>query len=1072
MRYGRRVHDDRELAERRIARELWERVLPLVHTERLSLQVEAGPTPDEMSPFAVGDEWGAPWGSTWFRLAGVAPTAWLQRGRATRIEAVIDLGFDRSPAGFQAEGLVVERRDDGSVRPLQGIHPRRTNFVIEEAAAPIELLVEAASNPTFPQFAPSQQGLPETASTDPIYRFRTADLVLVDVETEALVHDLDVLDATMRSLTLDDPRRAKLRHSIISALDAVPDVAAARQLLAAHLEPSEGGERRHRIIATGHAHIDTAWLWPIRETVRKCTRTFSSAVALMDDDPSYRFTCSQAQQYAWIEERHPELFERIREKVAGGQWLPVGGMWVEADMNLPSGESLARQIVYGQRYFTEKLGAPSREVWIPDVFGYPAGLPQLFRAGGMDRFITQKLSWNKQNRFPHHTFRWEGLDGSQVLTHFPPVDTYNAEITPGEIAHSIRSFKEHAWSDVSLMPFGHGDGGGGPTREMLERAHRVAAIDPNMSLEIGSTDDFFSAVEREAVRGADVPVWRGELYFEMHRGTLTSQIRTKLGNRKCERLLFEAELWEATLGERRDLVGLEARPIAEIWPDVLTQQFHDILPGSSIAWVHRDAELVFLGAALELTNRIGTTLAPLSPAPVTVHNAAGVEFSGVWIHDAGFPAVDPDLWGEHGLLPGLPTPLPDLLASSLHQRVGRSEFAVAIDVPAFGNAALEPREVNDRVVVTDCSMTNGQLAVRWNKHGDLTSIIDIASQRELIPQGERAAVLELGRDQPVEYDAWDLESWTREQSRAVGGGVVTIEADGPLVGRVHVTRGFGPSLVVTTYELRAESRQLDIDLHIDWHHDEHLLSMAFPFDVRADTAACDVQFGVTHRPTHPSSPWDAAKFEVCAHRYVSLAEPSFGVAVLNDARYGHAIFDGAIRVSLARAAKYPDPDADHGHHRVKLAVRPHDGDLADVRAAAELLNRPLDLTVIDNTVIGDGDVGGRADGFAEPQQPVITIVGTDGGPALGVEVDAIKLADDAPDEGGGDLILRLHEAVGDRTRITVRGRHRIGAAWSCDLMEARQRAYEVGDGVVSLALRPFEIVTLRLTQVNDWDGRG
>ena len=234
--------------------------------------------------------------------------------------------------------------------------------------------------------------------------------------------------------------------------------------------------------------------------------------------------------------------------------------------------------------------------------------------------------------------------------------------------------------------------------------------------------------------------------------------------------------------------------------------------------------------------------------------------------------------------------------------------------------------------------------------------------------------------------------------------IVTIEADGPLIGRVHVTRGFGPSLVVTTYELRAESRQLDIDLHIDWHHDEHLLSMAFPFDVRADTAACDVQFGVTHRPTHPSSPWDAAKFEVCAHRYVSLAEPSFGVAVLNDGRYGHAIFDGAIRVSLARAAKYPDPDADHGHHRVRLAVRPHDGDLGDVRAAAELLNRPLDLTVVSGIETTD-----------DPE-PIITIVALDGMPALGVEVDAIKLADD----DSGDLIVRLHEAVGDRTRIVLR----------------------------------------------------
>jgi len=365
-------------------------------------------------------------------------------------------------------------------------------------------------------------------------------------------------------------------------------------------------------------------------------------------------------------------------------------------------------------------------------------------------------------------------------------------------------------------------------------------------------------------------------------------------------------------------------------------------------------------------------------------------------------------------------------------------------------------------VVTDCSMTNGQLAVRWNKHGDITSIIDLSSQRELVPAGERAASLELGRDQPVEYDAWDLESWTRERSRPVGRGVVTIEADGPLVGRVCVTRSFGPSCVVTRYELRAESRQLGIDLEIDWRHDERLLSMAFPLDVRADTAACDVQFGVAHRPTHPSSPWDAAKFEVCAHRYVSVAEPSFGVAILNDGRYGHAIFGGAIRVSLARAAKYPDPDADHGHHRLHLAVRPHDGDLRQVRAAAELLNRPL--------VLSPSAPGGASEP-PEAVTPIISIVGADGEAALGVEVDAIKLADDAPDAGGGDLIVRLHEAVGDRTRITLRTPHRIGSAWSCDLMENPQSGHEVGDGVLSLTLRPFELVTLRLRRTGDWDGR-
>lgn len=537
------MHDDRELIEKRIARELWERVLPLVHADRRPLDVAAGPSPDDLAPFAVGSSWGPPWGTTWFRLAGDVPDAWrtVAGGADRRIEVICDLGFTLDPPGFQAEGLVV---DATSHRPLHGIHPRRMHHLVAAsgagAPATVDVLVEAASNPSFPQFTPSAQGDPATASSDPGYVFRRAEVVLVDERAEALAHDLDVIDGAMRALPLDDPHRHRLRAGIVAALDALPDVDRARSRLAGLLEPGSGVVGRHRMIATGHAHIDTAWLWPLRETVRKCARTFASAVELMDIEPRFRFSCSQAQQYAWIEEHHPELFADIVERVERGQWIPVGGMWVEADMNLPSGESLARQIVFGQRYFEERFGGRCTEVWIPDVFGYPAGLPQLFAAGGMTRFVTQKLSWNKQNRFPHHTFEWEGLDGTRVLTHFPPVDTYDAEITPIDIAHANRRFLEHGWSAVSLMPFGHGDGGGGPTREMLARATRLAmplaggALDA--TVELGSPSDVFDAIDAEICAGADVPVWRGELYFETHRGTLTSQLETKLGNRRCEEI--------------------------------------------------------------------------------------------------------------------------------------------------------------------------------------------------------------------------------------------------------------------------------------------------------------------------------------------------------------------------------------------------------------------------------------------------------------------------------------------------------------------------------------------------------
>jgi alpha-mannosidase len=1005
------MHDDRELVEERITRELAERVVPLVHPRRRAFHVEAGPTPERLAPFSVGRRWGPPWTTTWFRFTGSVPADWSGQ----RVEALIDLGFRADSPGFQCEGLV----RDAKGRPVQGIHPRRQAVAVPGEPGPVELVVEAAANPLFPQFHPSPLGSPATAGAEPLYRLERAELVVVDADAEALLHDLDVLDATMRTLALDDPRRARVRVAIVRALDVLagppggcddPAVAARAAVADVLAVPARSGT--HHVIATGHAHIDTAWLWPLAETVRKCTRTFASAVALMDDAPDYRFSCSQAQQYAWIAAREPELFARIADKVAEGQWIPVGGMWVEPDMNLPAGESIARQIVFGQRFFEQQFGVRCREVWIPDVFGYPAGLPQVFVAGGMDRFVTQKLSWNRQNRFPHSTFWWEGIDGTRVLTHFPPVDTYNAEIVPTEVAHSVRRFGDHAWSGWSLMPFGYGDGGGGPTREMLARLRRMADLDGLPSIEQGAPGDFFERVEEEIGRGAPVPVWRGELYMETHRGTLTSQLRTKLGNRRCERLLREAELWTA---------AAEGAPGAfdELWREVLTLQFHDIIPGSSIAWVHADAEAAHRRIADALEARVGELLRGLAPAGSVLANPATQDRDEVVVSAAE---------------PGGDGPV---------QRLADGRLAYRARVPGFGIAPAVALEAAERVVVTDRSMANGRLAVSWDLDGNLRSIIDVARGRELLPDGALGAVLELTADRPVRYDAWDLESWVRDNpQRLTTADHVAVIDHGPLVGSVQVQRSFGTSKVLLTYALRAGSRRLDVHVTLDWHHQEHLLSLAFPLDVRADEATCGIQFGAVRRPTHPSSSWDAAKFEVCAHRYVDVAEPSFGVAVLNDGRYGHDVFGGAVRVSLARGARYPDPHADQGHHEVTLSLFPHGAGLADVVTEAERLDLPV-------RVVNDGSAD------AAPA-PVVTVSGA------GVEVDAVKVADD----GSGDLVVRLHECCGDRVAVTVGADRRITAASRCNLLEEPAGAFEVSDGIVATTLRPFQLLTLRLTRAS------
>ena len=1022
------MHDDSALVERRIRRELMERVMPAMYRASVPLAVTAWEAPGEPVPYAqavaaldtegrpftVGDHYGRPWGTTWFRFAGELPAGWSTTAGCSP-EFVVDLGFHPDAAGFQSEGLVWLPGADGQGLPVQGIHPRRTAVPlagIAGTAGPVELIVEAASNPAFPQrrmTAEGNLGSLRTAGDRPLYRLRQATLSLRDDEVYHLLLDIEVLLGLMTALAPAEARRQRILRTLQAAFDALDlddiagTAAAARAVLAPALAlPARSGA--HRVVAAGHAHIDSAWLWPVRETIRKCARTFASATRMMDDDPAYRFVCSQAVQYQWMEDHYPALFQRIRERVANGQWQPVGAMWVEADMNLPSGESLVRQLVHGQRYFEVRFGVRCKEVWIPDVFGYPASLPQLFRGAGCDRFITQKLSWNKQNRFPHSTFRWRGLDGSEVLTHFPPVDTYNATVVGEELVFSEHNFKDHGWSDWSLMPFGHGNGGGGPTREMIQRAHRFADLDGAPRVTMGTTEDFFAQVEAERDAGAPVPRWDGELYFEMHRGTLTSQARTKVGNRRCEQLLREAELWWAAVPTGvPDAVTAE---LDRLWKDVLLQQFHDIIPGSSITWVYEDAEAEHERVAARLEELIAEALAQVAP-------------SGMIANPSAFTRTE-------------------VVADA-------TGALVVVSAPGFGFGG--PATVEDRVVTTEHSFTNGFLSVAWDLDGEITSIIDVHAGRELLPDGRHVS-LELAPDHPVEYDAWDVEAWTRGLGRPVGGvHSVTLREDGPLRATLEVRRAFGRSTVVQRVVLRAGSPRLDLAFDIDWHEDEALLSLHVPLDVHAREAACGIQFGHVVRPTHQSTSWDAAKFEVCAHRWVDLAEPGWGVAILDDGRYGHSVQEpdgGGVRISLLRAAKYPDPEQDHGRHAVTIAVMPHGPGLEAVVREAEVLNTPL------RWVAAGPDAAAGASAAAPP------LVAVDG---EGIELSAVKRADD----GSGDLVVRVAEVCGARRPVTLRMPARIQAASLCNLLEEPHTPFEVGDGIVVHTLRPFEVATLRLS---------
>jgi alpha-mannosidase len=828
---------------------------------------------------------------------------------------------------------------------------------------------------------------------------------VLDLDVWHLTLDIEVLSELMAELSTTEPRRHEILRALERALDVLDlqDVAATaararKELADALARPAH--RSAHILSAAGHAHIDSAWLWPLRETVRKSARTFANVTALAAEYPELIFAASQAQQYDWVKRHQPEIYARLTAAVDNGQWVPVGGMWVESDANLPGGEALARQLVHGKRFFLDEFGVECEEVWLPDSFGYTAAFPQLARLAGMRWFLTQKLSWNQTNRLPHHTFWWEGIDGTRVFTHFPPVDTYVAAFEGKELAHAVANYSEKGRGTRSLVPFGYGDGGGGPTREMMEKARRLRDLEGSPKVVIERPSDFFRAAEAEY---PDAPVWSGELYLELHRATYTSQARIKAGNRRSEHLLREAELWSATAS----LHTGHPYPYDDfdrLWKAVLLHQFHDILPGSSIAWVHREAEQTYTRVAAELESIIDGAMAALAGTPA-VFNAAP---------HARAEVVD----------------------------------GVFVRVPALGAAPLTSADPPSMVAVTPRSLDNGLVRVELDDDGLLTSVRDLSTGREALAPGGRGNLLQLHTDLPNEWDAWDIdEHYKRQRVDLTAVDAITVVDSGPLVGSLRVERSFGSSRIVQTVRVQAGSRRVDVATEIDWHETEKILKAAFPLDVHADRSTSEIQFGHVHRPTHVNTGWEAARFEVWAHRWVHVGEPGYGIALITDSTYGHDAgrhtregggTTTTVRLSLVRAPRSPDPHADQGAHRFTYAIVPG-ATVADAVAEGYALNLPLRATP-----------GSAAAGELPP--PLVT--------CEGATVEAVKLADDRT----GDVVVRLYESLGGRAQAVVRAGFPL-AAEVVDLLErpTPDNPLEAAeDGTVRLSLRPFQILTLRL----------
>ncbi|VDG76792.1 alpha-mannosidase [Actinobaculum suis] len=1063
----------------------------------------------QFRPFAIGEYWGRAWETVWMRMrAQTAPLApeikeLLGLGARTstadtasadgvcgpdntcgpdstcaadQVEILVNLGWQDHSPGFQAEGLVHRTvvpegapagTDQAYIGPtVKAINPKNLWIPARKvlsASGDIDFTIEAAANPILldvPPFQVTYEGDIRTSSARPLYQLVQASVVLRHGQVYQLALDMSVLHEMVAAKPELDGHDWLILRTLSAALDQldladIPATAArARELLQpvlttpAHVEAPQ-------IYAVGHAHIDSAWLWPLRETPRKVNRTLANVVNLLEQGEDMYFAFPAAQHAAWLAEEDPELFARVRNWVAKGRIVPVGGMWVESDAVLPGGEAMCRQFVEGQAFFEEAFGVECSEVWLPDSFGYSAALPQIAREAGIKRFLTQKISWNQVNAFPHHTFLWEGIDGSRIFTHFPPADTYGSDVTGAQIRHAVINSRDKGHTSVSLLPYGYGDGGGGPTREMLGRLARQRDLAGAPRLLSASPHDFF---DRAIEAYEKPPVWAGELYLELHRGTFTSHVATKRGNRETEALLRETELW-CTTAAVRGLMEYPYEELRALWRQALLCQFHDILPGSAISWVYREVAGIYAHLRERCEALTKQALQALTSQAAKVPNALATP-SGT----AGTVLrANATSFTQDGVPP----------------------FAVGY-VGARENSEAGPTANN--LEAGPDYLSNGLLTLRF-ADGACVSLQD-RSGREYIPRQEAAGTFQVHQDFPNMWDAWDIDPFYRgseerldlqfggteflqatNSAELAGSGVAaqtaelvstgiaaqTAELVGTAVQAVSTAR-YGDSELRITWQLRPGEEFARVRVDADWHEHEKLLKLAFPVRIHTDRAQYETQMGYIERPTHTNTSWDASRFEVSCHRWLRLANAGASLAIANDATYGWDITRhqegrrstySRVRATLLKCARYPDPEQDQGQFSWNFRLHPG----ASVEAA---------IADGQDICLGTRYVSGTPAGPAGPAVPAASPVA----PLFRVEGAVVESVAMAPDRSG-NAVVRIYEGRGATSHVTIQAPE-FSRAWCTDL---RYRSPEESgyagpemrwDGKAwQLELAPFQIATIR-----------
>ena len=963
---------------------------------------------EKFLPANVGDSFGPAWSTHWFRLEFVIPAEW--EGHEVHL-----LWDSSSEACIWKDGQPLQGlTGTGTIQWELGMS--RLAYRITTRATPgdrVELYVEMACNGLF------------GSEPEATFQLKKAEIALFDRDAWDLYWDFVVIADMANLLPPNSPRAGQALWTAnemmnVCQLDDSTSWPKAREIAAKFLQ-QHNGSSQHELSAIGYAHLDTAWLWPLAESKRKAVRTFSNTMRLMDDYPNYKFASAQAQHLAWVKELQPELYEQIKKRIREGRFIIVGGTWIEPDCNIPSGESLVRQFLHGQRFFRQEFGITCTEFWNPDVFGYSAALPQIMCGSEIKYFLTQKLSWNQMNKPANHTFIWEGIDGSQVLTHFPPADTYGSAGNVADVLKSSYNFKEHDRSKESLLIFGWGDGGGGPTPAMIEQLTRLSDVDGIPKVEIRSVSDFFTRCEADIKQPI---VWVGELYFELHRGTYTTQAANKRDNRKSELLLRDVELI-CSIADVYQKSSYPGKELDHLWKLLLLNQFHDILPGSSINMVYKDsarhyAEILERGKQLQ-----ETAIRAVFPA------------GNNWA-----------IWNTLDITRNEVVEIP-FVSDTVQKSSSGASLAVVnarkMGITPFSNSEVFYQPVTLEITLDGFILENEFVKVTVAQDGSIPSLVDKRIGREAVAEGSSANRFVWFEDDPLNFEAWDVDIFHLEKRFDVRGAkTVKVIESGPLRAQIAFEYDISEvSSIKQTICLTAVSPRVDFETNVNWHENKKFLKVEFPWEIRSEIATYEIQFGHVQRPTHYNTTWDLARFEVLAHRWADLSEPGFGIALINDSKYGYSTYRNIMRLSLLRSPKSPDPAADMGQHSFKYAIFPHAGNFRDAGVIQEGYRFNVPLMVIPVT-----NLESPVSYFEVDHQSVI--------------IDTIKKSED-----GDSIIVRLYESFGGRRTIQFSSLLPVNCISRCNLLEESYQELKWNNGSVFINVKPFEVVTLKMNISKD-----